>query len=186
MAIVPPSPPAPSSSLSLAQHEVYERLVGLGIKKAHDLALLPSTTRELVEAWSLASTAASVKNRCAFIASGIVSGQPPRERPSLRADNTHAAISHEAPPSIMASQLSQLWTAFLTRLKAEMSSNDFETWLRPCSLVEIGESTVVIAAPNIFARQELEQRYRVVVQRIAADITGRQLEPLFVIASYVH
>ncbi|MBA3946214.1 MAG: hypothetical protein H0X37_16825 [Herpetosiphonaceae bacterium] len=185
--LAPASAMVVPASLSPTQHHTYDRLVALGIKKAQTLALAPGTTPELVEAWALAARDVSVKNPSAYIAAGITSGQLPKVRPYT---NGGVSASPAIPRGVdiignssSTAATTEVWMVCLKHLQADLPPNDFETWLRPCALVELDERLVVIAAPNIFVRQELEQRYHAVVQRAVTAVTGRDVEPLFVIAS---
>ncbi len=177
------APPA----LSPTQRHIYDRLVTLGIKKARALALSPSTTIELVEAWALAARDPSVKSQSAYIAAGVTGGQPPKAAPCPNNGVSTPTIIDRV--DIMygtgkeSTATSELWSACLKQLEGQLPHNDFETWIRPCSIIELDESLVVFAVPNIFVRQELEQRYRAIVQRAITAVTGQQVEPMFVIAT---
>ena len=76
---------------------------------------------------------------------------------------------------------SQVWQAVLKDLTAQVSREDYETWLRPTSLLEIQDGAAIIATPNVFVRQELESRYLDMLTSALQGILGYDVEVQFVI-----
>src|SRR5687767_5293045 len=66
----------------------------------------------------------------------------------------------------------QVWRAVLGELQVSLSPANFETWLKDTTLVEIDESRFRIAAPNGFARDWLDNRYRTLVSQTLARVVG--------------
>src|SRR4029078_4627275 len=54
----------------------------------------------------------------------------------------------------------QVWRAVLGELQVSLSPANFETWVKDTSLVDLDENRYRIAAPNGFARDWLDNRYR--------------------------
>jgi len=76
----------------------------------------------------------------------------------------------------------QVWRAVLGELQVSLSPANFETWLKDTTLVEIDESRFRIAAPNGFARDWLDNRYRTLVSQTLARVVGGSVQVEFVVA----
>jgi chromosomal replication initiator protein len=76
----------------------------------------------------------------------------------------------------------QVWRAVLGELQVSLSPANFETWLKDTTLVEIDESHFRIAAPNGFARDWLDNRYRTLVSQTLARVVGGSVQVEFVVA----
>jgi chromosomal replication initiator protein len=76
----------------------------------------------------------------------------------------------------------QVWRAVLGELQVSLSPANFETWLKDTKLVEIDESRFRIAAPNGFARDWLDNRYRTLVSQTLARVVGGSVQVEFVVA----
>ncbi len=76
----------------------------------------------------------------------------------------------------------QVWRAVLGELQVSLSPANFETWLKDTSLVEIDENRYRIAAPNGFARDWLDNRYRTLVSQTLARVVGGSVQVEFVVA----
>ena len=59
---------------------------------------------------------------------------------------------------------------------------NFETWLKDTSLVELDEHRFRIAAPNGFARDWLDNRYRTLISQTLARVVGGSVQVEFVVA----
>jgi len=66
----------------------------------------------------------------------------------------------------------QVWRAALGELQVSLSPANFETWLRDTALVEVDDRRFVVAAPNGFAKDWLESRYRSLISQTLARIVG--------------
>ncbi|MFM7366739.1 MAG: DnaA N-terminal domain-containing protein, partial [Sphaerospermopsis kisseleviana] len=55
--------------------------------------------------------------------------------------------------------LKVIWAKILENLPKKIKQTSIETWLRPCSLIEINEQELVIAVKNEFSRKLIAQSY---------------------------
>jgi chromosomal replication initiator protein len=76
----------------------------------------------------------------------------------------------------------QVWRAALGELQISLSPANYETWLKDTSLVEIDEDQYRIAAPNGFARDWLDNRYRTLVSQTLARVVGGSVQVELVVA----
>jgi chromosomal replication initiator protein len=76
----------------------------------------------------------------------------------------------------------QVWRAALGELQVSLSPANFETWLKDTSLVEVDENRYRIAAPNGFARDWLDNRYRPLISQTLARVVGGSVQVEFVVA----
>ncbi|MBI2849198.1 MAG: chromosomal replication initiator protein DnaA [Chloroflexi bacterium] len=74
----------------------------------------------------------------------------------------------------MKDQLLEIWQNCLIHLEKEVPRPSFDTWLRPTKLVSIFENTLLIAAPNQIAREQLETRYLPLIQETLRKVSGQQ------------
>ncbi len=66
----------------------------------------------------------------------------------------------------------QIWQAALGELQVELSPADFDTWLRNTRLVALEDGVAIIATPNAFARDWLENRHRDQIRRTLTRLLG--------------
>ncbi len=76
----------------------------------------------------------------------------------------------------------QVWRAVLGELQVSLSPANFETWLKDTSLIELDENRFRIAAPNGFARDWLDNRYRTLISQTLARVIGGSVQVEFVVA----
>jgi chromosomal replication initiator protein len=76
----------------------------------------------------------------------------------------------------------QVWRAVLGDLQVSLSPANFETWLKDTSLVEVDENRFRISAPNGFARDWLDNRYRTLISQALARVIGGSVQVEFVVA----
>lgn len=79
----------------------------------------------------------------------------------------------------------QIWQATLGDLQLRVPRNEFETWIKPTSLVALEDDNAVIRAPNIFVRQELEDHYGSLIQGTLHTILGYPVQLHMVIGNSV-
>jgi chromosomal replication initiator protein len=77
--------------------------------------------------------------------------------------------------------ISDLWDRALKSIETKLSKPSFETWLKSTKAHSLQEDTLIITAPNEFARDWLESRYSVLIAETIADITGAELSIKFII-----
>src|SRR5690606_35730285 len=76
----------------------------------------------------------------------------------------------------------QVWRAALGELQVSLSPANFETWLKDTQLVDIEDSRYRISAPNGFARDWLDNRYRPLISQTLARVVGGSVQVEFVVA----
>ncbi|HEU4648947.1 MAG TPA: chromosomal replication initiator protein DnaA [Gemmatimonadales bacterium] len=76
----------------------------------------------------------------------------------------------------------QVWRAALGELQVSLSPANFETWLKDTSLVEVDDNRFRISAPNGFARDWLDNRYRTLISQTLARVVGGSVQVEFVVA----
>ena len=77
--------------------------------------------------------------------------------------------------------LDHLWQQTLDILQAELSKSSFETWLLSTQLVSYHGKKIVIAAPNPFAKDWLESRYRLLIKNTIQLLLDREVEIEFIL-----
>jgi chromosomal replication initiator protein len=77
--------------------------------------------------------------------------------------------------------ISDLWNKALKEIEKKLSKPSFETWLKSTKAHALQNNTLVITAPNEFARDWLESRYSSLIGETIYDITGAELEIKFII-----
>lgn len=75
----------------------------------------------------------------------------------------------------MAIDLTHTWTQTLALIAKELSKPSYETWLKSTRALALYDNTLVVAAPNEFAREWIEARYTPLLQRALHQVTGRDL-----------
>ncbi|MFZ4454022.1 chromosomal replication initiator protein DnaA [Salibacterium aidingense] len=77
--------------------------------------------------------------------------------------------------------ITDLWNQTLSVMQKKVSKPSYETWLKSTKAAELQEDTIVITAPNEFARDWLENRYSRLISDTLQDITGAELYVKFII-----
>ncbi|MFD1734945.1 chromosomal replication initiator protein DnaA [Bacillus salitolerans] len=77
--------------------------------------------------------------------------------------------------------ISDLWNKALKEIEKKLSKPSFETWLKSTKAHALQSNTLIITAPNEFARDWLESRYSSIIGDTIYDITGAELEIKFII-----
>ena len=95
--------------------------------------------------------------------------------------------AHAVPPQIGSEHVSlmdakQVWRAALGELQVSLSPANFETWLKDTELVEIEDNRCRISAPNGFARDWLDNRYRPLISQTLARVVGGSVQVEFIVA----
>ncbi|MFC2948769.1 chromosomal replication initiator protein DnaA [Virgibacillus sediminis] len=81
--------------------------------------------------------------------------------------------------------IDDLWVATLEKIEEKISKPSFDTWLKNTNAEKIEENTLVISAPNEFARDWLENQYTNLISNILEEITGTRLTTKFIIPESV-
>ncbi|CQR45798.1 Chromosomal replication initiator protein DnaA [Paraliobacillus sp. PM-2] len=77
--------------------------------------------------------------------------------------------------------IEELWTSTLAKIKEKVSKPSYDTWLKNTSAENITEDTIIVSAPNEFARDWLESRYTTLISDALFEVTGAKLKTKFVI-----
>lgn len=77
--------------------------------------------------------------------------------------------------------IADLWNNALAKIEKKISKPSFDTWLKSTKAHALKGDTLVIKAPNEFARDWLEERYSQLISGILYDITGEELGVKFII-----
>ncbi|SDC68934.1 chromosomal replication initiator protein DnaA [Shouchella lonarensis] len=77
-----------------------------------------------------------------------------------------------------------LWDQVLNEMKKKVSKPSYETWLKTTIAQSIQEDTIIVVAPNAFARDWLEKHYTVLASTMVEQLTGTKLIPKFVIPQH--
>lgn len=72
-----------------------------------------------------------------------------------------------------------VWEECVARLQSELSSEDFDTWIKPLRARYNGESSLRIIAPNRYVRAEVQTRYLARIEELV-DLYGDPTSPMFV------
>lgn len=68
-----------------------------------------------------------------------------------------------------------LWQEILAEIQKKLSKPSFDTWLKSTTAVKFTETTLIICAPNSFAKQWLEDRYIKMIRDTVFEQLGRQV-----------
>ena len=77
--------------------------------------------------------------------------------------------------------IADLWNIVLGKVEEKISKPSFETWLKHTEAYELRGDTIIVVAPNEFARDWLEDRYSQLLSEIVENIVGEQLTIKFII-----
>jgi chromosomal replication initiator protein len=73
----------------------------------------------------------------------------------------------------------QIWSAALGQLQLEIPRPNYETWLKPTSIVGLEDDILTISTPSPFAAEMLEKRLSGTILRTVSRVAGRKLEVQF-------
>ncbi|WHY72411.1 chromosomal replication initiator protein DnaA [Fictibacillus enclensis] len=77
--------------------------------------------------------------------------------------------------------INDLWNKALAAMEKKVSKPSFETWLKSTAAHALQNDTLIITAPNEFARDWLESRYSTLISETLHDVTGAALDVKFII-----
>ncbi|GAA0334589.1 chromosomal replication initiator protein DnaA [Bacillus carboniphilus] len=77
--------------------------------------------------------------------------------------------------------IDDLWDQALGKIQKKISKPSFETWLKSTKAHALKDDTLVIVAPNEFARDWLEGHYSQLISTVLLDLIGEELEVKFII-----
>ncbi|HET7580542.1 MAG TPA: chromosomal replication initiator protein DnaA [Bacillales bacterium] len=76
--------------------------------------------------------------------------------------------------------ISALWDKALASIEKKLSKPSYETWLKSTKADSLEEDTLVVTAPNEFARDWLESQYSGLITEIVRDLTGSEMNVKFI------
>ena len=76
-----------------------------------------------------------------------------------------------------------LWSSVRARLEQQIEHREFVTWIMPLTLLDRQEQTAYIAAPNVFVRNEVAERWSETIAGAIHEATGDTVEVVVVIGS---
>ncbi len=77
--------------------------------------------------------------------------------------------------------IQEIWVATLERIEEKISKPSFDTWLKNTKAEAIENNTLIVSAPNEFARDWLENQYTKLISDILTEITGSEIIAKFII-----
>ncbi|MEQ6376403.1 chromosomal replication initiator protein DnaA [Bacillaceae bacterium S4-13-58] len=77
--------------------------------------------------------------------------------------------------------IQDLWNKTLDQIKEKISKPSFETWLKSTKAETLKDTTLIIVAPNEFARDWLEGQYSDLISDTLYEVTGAKLKTKFII-----
>ncbi len=77
--------------------------------------------------------------------------------------------------------IDDLWGKTLAVIEKKISKPSFETWLKSTKAISLQGKTLIVEAPNEFARDWLEGNYSQILAKIIHELTGAEMELKFVI-----
>ncbi|HEX7056508.1 MAG TPA: chromosomal replication initiator protein DnaA [Bacilli bacterium] len=81
----------------------------------------------------------------------------------------------------MDSHANELWNQVLSVIQTKLSKPSFDTWLKSTKALVFDEDSLLICAPNNFAREWLENRYTKLIKSNVQEVTGRDVTISFVL-----
>ncbi len=75
----------------------------------------------------------------------------------------------------------RLWQAALGQLQVEMPRAAFDTWVRDAEFLSFEDGNLLVGVRNAFARDWLEDRLKLTVNRVLTGIAGRTMQVRFVV-----
>lgn len=81
----------------------------------------------------------------------------------------------------MQTQLNEIWQETLNIVKAQLNMPTFKTWFENTAPLSIYQNTLIIAAPNSFAKEWLESRYTSLLEQALKEVIGEETQIKFAI-----
>ncbi|GAA4724508.1 chromosomal replication initiator protein DnaA [Brevibacillus fulvus] len=81
----------------------------------------------------------------------------------------------------MDATISELWRKVLAKIEKSLSKPSFDTWLKATQATALEEDSLIVVAPNEFARDWLESRYSPLIIDTLYETTGVNMKVKFVV-----
>jgi chromosomal replication initiator protein len=78
-------------------------------------------------------------------------------------------------------EATQLWQAALDVLQQQVARKEFDTWLKTSAIADFDDGTVIVAMPNTFAVEWVENRTKPLIERTLCEIVGYPVGVRFVV-----
>ena len=78
-------------------------------------------------------------------------------------------------------EATQLWQAALNVLQQQVARKEFDTWLKTSAIADFDDGVVVVAMPNTFAVEWVENRTKPLIERTLSEIVGYPVGVRFVV-----
>ena len=78
-------------------------------------------------------------------------------------------------------EATQLWQAALNVLQQQVARKEFDTWLKTSAIADFNDGVVVVAMPNTFAVEWVENRTKPLIERTLSEIVGYPVGVRFVV-----
>lgn len=75
----------------------------------------------------------------------------------------------------------EIWDQTLSLIRTELTEVSFNTWLRTIKPLSIDNNKIILAVPNDFNKEILENRYMSLIANALHQVTSIKLEPSFII-----
>ena len=69
----------------------------------------------------------------------------------------------------------ELWNKILETARPVLPEQSFQTWLASTKAIGLGDDTLVVEAASPFHQEMIEDRFRPVLEEVAAKLTGREI-----------
>ncbi len=179
------------------------RELGLTQKQAADAVQQHQFTLDDVARWEAwLTTLDQADNAIAVFAAAIKERRlPPRSRRRKRApapaqagqQHPLALTPTDLPPTLVKVHTADgtlqllntcdVWQSVLVKIEEQVPRSEFDTWIKPCVLLDVEAQVAIVGTPNIFVRQEIEGRYLSILRAALEGVVGFMVEPQVVIGS---
>lgn len=78
-------------------------------------------------------------------------------------------------------KIDDLWGKTLNVIEKKISKPSFETWLKSTKAIALNKNTLIVEAPNDFAREWLDGNYKEILTEILYELIGENMSLKFVI-----
>ena len=75
----------------------------------------------------------------------------------------------------MLENISDLWNSILANVEQKVSKPSFDTWLKSTKAHSLQGDSLVVTAPNEFARDWLEERYSTLITGVFTKLPEKNL-----------